>query len=116
MEEDNFYILLNSNVILKPECDYNCEFDENVRNRIGNFINRFNKRIILKGDWELALTNIHYRKSWFNIPEDQTLELVDHIGTYHYTISDPLPAGNYINPIDMIDKINEIYANFSEYS
>src|SRR6266496_2074722 len=111
--DENFYIHLNSNVsesFTESFCDennQNCEIIER-KNSIGNFINRLNRRIVLKGEWEVSLTNIQYRKSWLNVHQDQQLQLVDMSGTV-YTLDASFPSGNYVDPIEMIKKLNEIY-------
>ena len=104
---------MNSNI---NELDTDsCENEEYFcKNSIGNFVNRFNRRVNLKGSWEVALTNIQYRKSWFNVREDQTLELFG-LGR-EYRLSEKFPSGNYPDPQDLIDELNDLYGNVREAS
>lgn len=67
MEFDNFYIDLSSNV----------KSTIHGTNTIANFITQLNKRYSLIGKWEVALVEIAYHKSWYNVKENARIELFD---------------------------------------
>lgn len=103
METKNFYITLPSNVKKVSS--------EQAGNSIGNYITRLNQRLNLSEDWMVALTDISYTKSWYNIPYDQELSYVDSVMNPN-ELNIKLPAGNYGNIKDIIAKINNIYSDF----
>ena len=107
--EDNFYILLSSNVNDRLD---NCDDDGDCMNAISHFINRLNRRVYLHGQWEVALTSIQFRKSWLNVTENQKLYL-EGLGET-FVLKDDFPAGNYIDPQEMIDKLNQLYSEIKD--
>lgn len=109
--EDNFYIHLNSNVndLIIDDCE---QSEALCKNKIGNFVNRLNRRIQLKGSWEVAMTNIQYRKSWKTVPEDQELGI--YCEGEEMKLDEKFPKGNYSNPRAIIVKLNEIFSTVNE--
>ena len=105
MPTDNFYIHLDSQVTRTSPLM--------VGNTIGNFITRLNRRFNLSDEWEVALSKIHYTHSWYNIPKDQKLYLVnkDKNGTKNMIeLNEIFPAGYYTNIEKILIYLNEIYS------
>lgn len=92
MEE--FYIILPSNVK-----------DFSGKNTIGNFKTNIPQRISLKGDWGVALTEISYPKTHYNVETPQKI-YISGAKTAIYWFTSPLPAGFY-EIADIVTKINE---------
>ena len=59
MEQNSFYLTLPSNVLSSPT------------NTLANYFTILPHRITVNGDWRVALTEISYTKSWYNIIEDE---------------------------------------------
>lgn len=69
MDQKGFYIELISNVVteLFPH------------NQIGNFVTPLFKRIELEGEWEVALVEIAYHKSWPNVRQENVIHLINSV-------------------------------------
>ena len=105
MDTDNFYIHLPSNVIPTSPLQ--------IGNSIGNYVTRLNRRMYLSDEWEVALTDISYTKSWYNIMKDQRLKLVQ-FSQREIDIDEILPAGNYESVEELIASINKIFYDFAK--
>lgn len=105
MENENFYIHLSSNVIPTSPTQ--------ISNKIGNFVTRLNRRLNLSEDWEVALTDISYTKSWYNIMKNEKITLRDDFNR-EIELEDELPAGNYVNVEELVEKINNIINDYFE--
>ena len=99
MESENFYVHLSSNVIPTSPTE--------ISNKIGNFVTRLNRRLNFSEDWEVALTDISYTKSWYNIMQDEKIVLIDN-SNKREEFDVELPAGNYVNINELVDIINDI--------
>ena len=109
---DNFYIHLHSDVKRSDPLQ--------AGNTIGNFITRLNRRIKLEGRWEVALSRIHYTKSWYNVPDDQILYLVGTEKIFQalaggivdpiFELEERFPKGTYKTITDILNTLNLIYA------
>ena len=103
MGENNINIHLTSNTIPTSP--------EQISNSIGNFITKLPKRCNFSDEWEVALTEISYTKSWYNILEDQNVRLVD-LDLNVIEIDEQIPAGNYETVEELLEKINDILERF----
>ena len=104
METENFYIHLPSNVVATSPLQ--------VGNSIGNYVTRLNRRLNLSEEWEVALTDISYTKSWYNIMKDQRLTLVENLNKIT-ELEEVLPAGNYETIEVLLNAINRIFYSYS---
>lgn len=107
----NFYIHLASDV--NP-------YDS--KNSIGNFTTHLAKRYNLEGDWEIALNEISFPFSFYNVTKDQKIYLKvlnevtlddDKIEPIFYTSEAVIPAGRYTDIQVLVNKINEQLKNFA---
>lgn len=89
---DNFYVQLESN-------------DDN-ENTFSNFNTKLAKRLNLNIDWEVALTEISYHKSWLNVKKIERIKLIDREGNYEPVIPTLYP-GHYSSPQQLIKHIND---------
>ena len=101
---ENFYIHLNSDVHRTSPLQYS--------NSIGNFVTRLNRRYVLDGNFEVALSRIHYTKSWYNIEEDQELTLHEAITTNVHVLPESFPKGNYQSIEEIISTLNKLYLEY----
>jgi hypothetical protein len=101
---ENFYIHLNSDVRRTSPLQ--------TINTIGNFVTFLSRKYILNGEYEVALSRIHYTKSWYNIEEDQLLTLVDNEGKI-YPLTEAFPSGNYLTVDEIVELLNELYKDFA---
>lgn len=99
MENENFYVHLSSNVIPTSPTE--------ISNKIGNFVTRLNRRLNFSEDWEVALTDISYTKSWYNIMQDEKIGLIDNMNNRE-EFDVELSAGNYVNIDELVEIINDI--------
>lgn len=103
---DNFYIHLNSDVARSSPLQYS--------NSIGNFVTILSQRYQLQGEYEVALSRIHYTKSWFNIEKDQTLYLIEQYTDNVHVIPEVFPSGNYNSIEEIISTLNKLYSDYIE--
>ena len=82
MEQNSFYLTLPSNVQSSPT------------NSLTNYFTILPHRISLDGEWRVALTEISYTKSWYNIVEDEQI----------YCYSDDMRAFSDKNGVPVILK------------
>ena len=101
--ESDFYIHLKSDVRLTSPLM--------VGNTIGNFITRLNRKYNLTDEYKVALSRLHYTKSWYNIEGNHFLWL-SNSDRKAYVLPDEFPAGNYITVEEIVDLLNQIYENF----
>ena len=106
MGSENFYIHLSNNIIATSP--------QEMGNTIGCFNTRLNRRLNLNEEWEVALTDISYTKSWYNIMEDQKLYIMDEQNDLTL-LDEVLPAGNYETIDELIEVINALYAEVLKY-
>ena len=107
MEEEHFYLHLQSNVGLVSPLQ--------VGNTIGNFVTHLSRKLNLSDEWEVGLTDIQYSKTWFNIMRDEYVNILfsddklhrDEYNNYKEYKFLVLNAGNYNSPEDICLKINE---------
>jgi len=69
---DSFTITLPSNVVSK----------DGNKNRISSYRTSLAQRIDLDGDWLVGLYEISYSKSWYNIPWNESIYLIDYTGKH----------------------------------
>jgi len=99
---DNFYVHLSSNTV-----------DSTIKsNLIGNFVTKLSRKLNLTNEWEVALTEVSYTKSWYNIFEDQRITMV--CNGCETSKSKILKAGNYTEPEVLFHKLNRILTEFKE--
>jgi hypothetical protein len=101
--ESDFYIHLKSDVRLTSPLM--------VGNTIGNFITRLNRRYNLTDEYKVALSRLHYTKSWYNIEGNHFLWLANS-ERKAYVLPDEFPQGNYITVEEIIDLLNQMYDTF----
>ena len=128
-----FYKIKNSDSIYKNRCGVEninqMEINENEsfpiqlysnvespfshrQNTVANFVTKLAEKIVLEGEWEVGLAEVSYTKSWFNIREDQALDLFTSAQEIHQNNESILRAGHYKNVEELVDKINEKYRVF----
>jgi hypothetical protein len=95
---DDFYVFLTSNVF--PDTGSQSE------NTIGKFITHIPQKLNLNDEYEVAIADISYTKSWFNIPEPQKIS-IEIIGRQR-VVATPitLPAGDYATGAYLAHSIN----------
>jgi hypothetical protein len=94
----DFFIVLPSNVICQEYPD----------NKTSHYFTKLPKVLHLKGTWEVALTEIHYPHTWYNIPTDiACITLVKYDQPRAGRRSRPfcLPGG-YYTPLEICKEIN----------
>lgn len=79
------------------------EFHENT---IGNYTTKLHSRLHFDGDWEVALTAISYTLSWYNLPQDCEISLVNDKKERQNNGKAIVEAGFYNSPSDLVEKIN----------
>ena len=91
---EGFYVVLPSNA----------SYDI-YKNKLSSFTVRLPTMLNLGPEWQVAIVSISYPKSWFNIGEGYTLEVMTpQRRKYKATIT----PGNYEHPQDLIDEINRL--------
>lgn len=95
---ENFYIVLPSNV----KDVYN-------KNTIGTYKTKLPKRFLLKGKWEVGLTEITYPKTYYNIESPQTFFITSFNYKHNFVPSteSKIPPGHY-EIKDLVRIINKI--------
>ena len=101
--DENFSVELISNVKTDRVLDR--------KNLIGNFVSVLSRKLIFNDEWEVALTEISYTKSWYNIFEDQKVMLIDSFSKI-YDCEEKVEKGNY-EIEELVTKINEIFLAFT---
>ena len=101
--DENFTVELISNVKTTRDLER--------KNSIGNFVSVLSRKLIFNEDWEVALTEISYTKSWYNIFDDQKIWMIDSFNN-QYICDQQIEKGNY-EIEELIAKINEIFINFT---
>jgi len=101
MSENNFYIHLSSNTKNKSD----------NTNTIGNFVTRLPRKINLADGWEVALTEVSYTKSWYNLFEDQKITLLCRKSESKRTKW--LKAGNY-DVEHLFHRLNHLLKEFKQ--
>ena len=76
-------------------------------NKSWKYVTKLAREVNLNDDWECALTEIQYKRSWFNIVERENnfyIQDIDREKWYHITI----PIGYYQNEQHLIETINTL--------
>ena len=82
-------------------------------NKIGNFKNQLACNMPITQNWKVALSEIIYTKSWYNIQQKQNIGLVDELGTYlKFNDQITINPGFYDNPEMLINDINNSLKKF----
>lgn len=110
-QEQQFFLTLPSNTV--DPGNRHVESDE--KNRQSDFRVILPQRVVLGMDWEIALAEIIYPHSWFNIRsedgEDSTISYFD------YSVSSggkiKVEPGCYDKPMDLLSIINLAFLNIS---
>ena len=92
----SFYVTLPSNV-------KNDQFE----NTVANFKTKLAKRIYLDGDWEVGLAGISYTMSWYNLEDDEWVNLIyfDETVGLEKKIRCTVKRGNYEKIDDLLSGI-----------
>ena len=69
-------------------------------NKVNNYVNALSNRIELDGDWEVALSEILFQRTLYNIQEDECMP-----GT---EIDMFLPEGFYSDGYQLVDRCNRM--------
>lgn len=94
------YVTLPSNV-------KSSEYDKNTT---ANFTTRLAMPLSLPGEWEVAITELSYTNSWFNVPRDQMINI-----SYDGEINlNTLRAGRYESIDELVGDINKIFSTYSD--
>ena len=103
MDQQSFYLILPSNVQSSPS------------NSLSNFLTILAKQITLQGSWRVALTEISYTNSIYNVAEDEPIYLYD-CDMRNYLGKDGkdsfLKKGYYKTEGDLLKSINKILKDF----
>ena len=102
---NNFYVHLPSNVVPTSPLQ--------VGNTITNYITRLPYKLKFTEEYEVALAQISYTKSWYNVMKDQKLRLVTTNGRINLEIDEQLRKGNYDKAEDLVNSINRIYEDYA---
>ena len=81
--KNEFYAILPSN----------SSMDYYPTNRPGSFTVQLKKPISLQGEWEVAMAEIQYQHTWYNITKPVNIEYTS--GTRMEWLSFDIPEGNY---------------------
>ena len=92
----SYYIHLPSNV----KDIYN-------RNTISNYITKLSRTLYLDGDWEIALSGIIFTKSWFNVHNNQLVQIIDDGRTVFRMDDAVIKAGHYADASNLVELINQ---------
>ena len=107
MEVTQFYLHLPSNSSL----------DKFPNNTLTEYRVGLSQTVNLTGDWELALTEIHYPHSWNNVRGNFQnrfyLRNQESFGTWEALI---IPPGHYSSIDDILSKMNELVDNEKRFS
>ena len=95
---NDFYIFLSSNV--EPR------IGSQEQNSIGNFKTNLPYKIELNDDYQVAISDISYTKTWFNIEEDEKFDIQTN-STISDVIQCILPAGYYKDCESLRKALNE---------
>src|SRR4051812_8696894 len=100
---NSFYIYLPSNV----------ENDSSHENTLAHFVTPLCSNIILEDEYEVAVTEISYTYSWYNLTADQPVWVSS---AYSGTLFDKhfIEKGHYSSLKELVDEVNENMANFYE--
>ena len=102
---NNFHVHLPSNVVATSPLQ--------VGNTITNYVTRLPYKRNFSDEWEVALAQISYTKSWYNVMKDQKLKLVTTNGRTNLEIDEQLRKGNYDKAEDLVSSINRIYEDYA---
>lgn len=116
MSGENFFVTLPSNVISSDL------FPENL---VCNYRTKLPQTIRLSNEWEVAMTEISYTYSWFNIPSSYKIALikivqVDAADTKHESVETQelisndmfIKMGNYNSAVHIVKRINECIKSY----
>lgn len=90
----SFYVTLPSNI-------------KTPNNSISNFVTRLGQRFHLDESWVVALAEISYTKSWYNVLYEHKISLRDEIGNIYSLNNCQVSPGFYPTAEELIDSINE---------
>jgi hypothetical protein len=98
-----FHLTLPSNASMKYYPD----------NTVAKYTTRLSNRIELDGDWEVALAEIIYPCSWYNIKEEDCMIQIIRENMHWKQIH--LPGGYYSNANLLIKKCNDLMKTYSDH-
>jgi len=85
-------------------------------NTLTSFVTRLQTTIDLTGDWEVALSELHFPHSWYNVPREGMGFVIDgdaytdYDDHQHFFIGVQLPGGYYDTLKDVINALNDSIA------
>ena len=105
---EGFYVTLPSNV------------KGVVENTIGNYTTYLPSPIILDSDWKVAITEIFYTNSWYNLKKECVVTINERrLKENEVNSLDPhgvlIEAGRYENIDDIVKQINDYFKDNKEY-
>ena len=74
-------------------------------NTSNHYVTALSNRIELNGDWEVALSEILFQRTWYKIQEDECMRSIITPGN---VIDMFLPEGFYSDVYELIDRCNRI--------
>ena len=74
-------------------------------NKVNYYVTALSNRIELDGDWEVALSEILFQRTWYNIQEDECMLSIIMPGTETDMF---LPEGFYSDGYQLIDRCNRM--------
>lgn len=105
-ENDNHYVYLFSN--------FNALNYFGKPNKIQNFRNQLSSNLPITQHTSVALSEIIYTKSWYNVQNEHKISLIDELGTVlNFKIDDiAVKPGYYETPDSLINELNKAMAKF----
>jgi len=78
-------------------------------NTIASFVTQLSSKLVLEGKWEVAIVEVSYYKSWYNVQNDNEIQLLDESGAYVATDKKlKVSRGYYENDEELIKEINKV--------
>jgi len=102
-------ITLQSNVTL-----------QNSSNTIASFITPLSQRLNLDGSWVVGISEIQYKKSWYNILEPTKIKLfakfsfMNELTDFQTAYNNYIPEGHYESEEQLIDTLNTELKNIKD--
>lgn len=102
-----FYLTLPSNSYLANQSGTGePEINETIPQLLSKFRVQLPQKVRLEGDWEVALSEIMYPHSWFNINKGDALVRIKYIDTAETEITCELFPNKYSTPEQLIQALN----------
>ena len=91
----SFYMILPSNISMNTFPD----------NKVNHYVIALSNRMELDGDWKVALSEILFQRTWYNIQEDECILSIITPGNEIYMF---LPEDFYSDGYQLVDRCNRM--------